>query len=341
MKKLLGILLLGLVLTGLFGCGEASSDAFAEWPMTAAENPWRITTEKIDLDKPKNRKYIDWAREDRAGINWRAGPLAPRTYSTPKYFDTEPYLGQANVEPYPISWNETMELVVENTRTSEFGGYTELLVRDKATGETKKIAKGSFSDCDNIVFDVHEILSDTRFLYSQWYVDGGGPWYYLYDLNVGGSIGVAGIDNYDRETLCDLGDGRYLWNNRDRYEGDERGLYLIDMSAFEAGGKSARRMLVPWSEQDSGSILHLSSDKRFVYMELYQGFDHTWRRAVYDVETGEPVALFELPGNAVGAPENSVLMGDDLEYVYNWGGSMDDPTIYSFCIIRYDMEPVL
>lgn len=323
---MLCIALLCLLAAGCSGCGE-------QGPKTAT-GPWNVTVERIDLDKPENQKYIDWAKNRRY----------QSTFSKPKYFDVEPYrkayweqMGKA-LDPWTYKtpwekcrpWNETKELVVRETYTSESSGYSEFLVRDKATGKTEQIAKGGFLDGEGGVgFDVIQILGDTRFLYSRCHPDDGGAWwYYLYDPTIWGSICVASDINGD---LCDLGNGRYLWNNYGGWDENGRGLYLIDMRAFEAGENDAKQRLFPWHSGESGEIRHLSSDKRFVYMDI--DIYKTGRcRGVYDTDTGEQAAFFAMPENS----GEGVLIGDDLEYVYNWSGDADDPTIYSFSIIHYD-----
>jgi len=165
-----------------------------------------------------------------------------------------------------------------------------LLVRDRETGETQPISKGGFGGDDGVVFTVDEIFSDTRFLYRRYYWNYGPDCYYIYDSQLGGNICVSS-DDYGE--LCDLGNERYLWCETNIGLGS--GLYLIDMGALAAGSKDAKRTLFNWGSEYSGDILHLSSDRRFVYVELYRYSDDTRNRGVYDTETGEQLAFFELP----------------------------------------------
>jgi len=328
-KRVLSVVLVCLLVAGVMGCGKQEVWEEPSVPETTmeetteaiklSENAWGVEIERIDLEKPENKHYIKWAKKK---PNW----YNTRTYSKPKYFDVDAYLNQADNEPYPRSWNETKELVVQSTNTSEWEGYTELLVRDTVTGETECIDKGGFADFDGVVFDPVVILSDTQILYHRWYWDGGSGTYYLYDLAIGERILVS--DNYGG--LCDLGDGQYLWC-------DDEALYQVDAYALKAGEKNAKRTLVRCdSNYVFGDIHHLSSDKCFVYVNIYNRSDSTWHRGVYDVETGEQVAFFEIPVFTSGNIYNYVLIDDDLEYVYNWAGNVDDPTIHTFIIIHYN-----
>jgi len=301
--------LLCLLLAGLCSCGQ--TEVVEEASMTVTEkateaavivlsdNPWGVTIERIDLDDPENQKYIDWAKKHRYKTSFEA----------PNYFDAEAYRKQADEKPAPWTyvwenkkknmlremyqpWNETKELVIRNTYSDEDFGYKELLIRDKATGETECIDKGGFSCSDGVVFDPVLAISDTQFLYNKFFWDGGSFGYYIYDLAIRERICVSDYG------LCDLGNEQYLWSDiKLKYMDNENALYLIDMRALEAGGKGAKRMLASWGDYGFGEIRHLSSDKRFVYVNI-----HRWsagntmqHRRVYDISTGELVAVFDIP----------------------------------------------
>jgi len=347
MKRLLCAVLLCLLVVGLCGCGkqgvveELSTVPSTSQPMAVpqkiSEHPWGVTIEQIDLDDPENQKYIDWAK----------GHQYERSFNRPDYFDVEVYVKQADEEPDPWirvwenkkknmlrerhrPWNDAKELVIRYVYSDEYSGHKELLVRDKATGETECIDKGGFYDANGVVFDPVVVLDDTRFLYSRYYWDSGDPdMYYIYDLEIGERICVAGSG------LCDLGNGPHLWS--DSGMGIEGGvLYLIDMRELEAGKKEAKKELVRWgSDYYAVEIYHLSSDRRFVYLDFSLDSEHTGyrtrHRGVYDIETGGQVALFEIPDSRAGY----ALISDDLEYGYYSAGNMDDPTVHSFYIIHY------
>jgi len=333
MKRLLCAVLLCLLLAGLCGCGKQAQ--------TVAPGPWGVTIEEIDLSKPENKKYIKWAKEYHA--NWES---YSKIFSAPNYFNVEAYVNQMGEEPDPWtyvwedeenkellemhrSWNDTKELVIRATYENEYSGYNELLVREKATGETEQIAKGGISEFDAGSFSVLDVISDTRFLYRLSYYNYGPSQYYLYDLEIGGSICVA---SSELDMLCDLGNERYLWCDNEQTVG-KRTLYLIDMRALEAGKKGAKLELVSWDSDYSSRIKHLSSDKRFVYMSLFRYSDGTMHRGIYNVETGEQVVDFELPDQLVS---DLILINDDLEYGMKWFYSEDGPEVNLFYIIRYD-----
>jgi len=349
MKRVLCVTLLCLLMAGLMGCGEvvqpeATTTTKATLQTIALGKQWGVTIERIDLSKPENKKYIDWAKGSRYSKN----------FSAPEYFDVEPYW-QAYQEmweeerklwttcdledeaAYKLQescrpWNEAKELVIRSTyEENEWDGFMEFLVRDKATGETQLIAKGHDADYDGVVFDTINYLSDTRVLYHMWYWDGGDWGYYIYDLEIGESICVTGGD------LCDLGNGRYLWIDQRYVNVDSVStLHLIDMRAFESGKKGAKSTLVNWGDDYSASITHLSSDKRFVYVYLHRLSDYARLRGVYDVNTGEQIALFEMPDVQMTAADGWGLINDELEYIYNWAGNVEDPDILWFYVIRYD-----
>ena len=326
-RRKLCIVLLCLSLAGSLGCGKQE--------VVETTGPWGVTIEQIDLDDPENQQYIDWAKK-RPHAN---------TFEPPEYFsewaherrtdeedDAWTYVWADKEKNMPLekyrSWNKKKELVVRFLHKDDFDGDKELLVRDKASGKTVPIAQGVF----DVIYDNIRIISKTRFIYDVWYWDGCGiEQSFVYDLETGDSICYWSMG----KGLCDLGDEQYLWCDWNESAGSS--LYLIDMRALEAEKKEAKRALFIWGNGYGGNIAHLSSDKRFVYVNLYYRPDNTLHRGVYDVETGEQVAFFEMPGYH----ENSVLIGDDMEYRYQTAGSADDPTILSFCIIHYDMEPVL
>ena len=359
MKRLICIALLCLLLAGLIGCGQAPPpEETAAAPETftfttgvvpvTQPNKWGVSIEHIDLSKPENKKHLDWAKKD-----YENRGSYPNTFKTPKYFDVEAYRKayweQENKKPDPWvyvwedekagklrekhrPWNETKELVIRSTYESECEGYRELLVRDKTTGETERIARGYFADYDGVVFDQVKILSDKQFLYHIWYWDGGDWGYYIYDLELGESICVSGGYN-----LCDLGDGRYLWADT-RYVNVDgvSTLHLIDWRAFDAEKQDAKCTLVNWGDNYAVDIRHLSSDKRFVYVDLYRVFDGKRCRGVYDINTGEQVAFFEMPDPRM---DRWVLISDDLEYAYYSAGIENNQPEHScFHIIRYDQK---
>jgi len=228
-------------------------------------------------------------------------------------------------------WNETTEIVIRHTYDNEWEGTVELLTREKATGETKQVAKGYFGAYDGLAFFINKILSDTRFMYGQFYWDGAGDAnYYLYDSDVGESICVA---SGDLDELCDLGGGRYLWCGGNLNGIPEHALYLIDVRKFDAGDKDARRTLFSWGGHYSGRISHISSDKRFLHVDLYSHSGGKSYRGIYDVDSGEQVALFELPD---GRLEIKVLIADDLEYMCLPAFYYDNPDARDFYIFRYD-----
>ena len=336
---MISIALLGLLMAGVCSCGQVEVAEVTETTTEAdvialSENPWGVTIEQIDLDDPANQKYIDWAKEC---------PTS-NTFESPEYFsewthemrtDKEPsswtYVWANKKKNMPRekyrSWNETKELVVRFIHKNESDGDKELLIRDKATGKTVQIAKGGF----DTLYDIR-IISDTRFLYDVSYWDGSGAEQSLvYDLETGDSICYRSIV-WDK--LCDLGNEQYLWSDRNRDA--ESGLYLIDASALATGNKNAKHTVFSWGSDYSGGIQYLSSDGRFVYVELYQFSDDTRNRGVYDVETGEQVALFELPLAFTSVAYDYVLISDDLEYVYYSAGPVNDPVIHYFFIIHYD-----
>jgi len=223
------------------------------------------------------------------GCGKQEAEAGPWGVDEPKYFDVEAYEREADDGPYPRNWNDAKELELRFTDKDEYNGYGELLIRDKATGETERVAKGSYSDCGGTALGVTKILSDTQFLYYKMDTDGGPDFYYLYDRRIGESVCVySSVLGY----LCDLGGGRYLWLDWD--EDTWYTLYLIDMRALEAGEKDAKRTLVRWDwDCYATNICQLSPDKRFVSMVLIRQPDYTRFRGVYDVDTGEQVELID------------------------------------------------
>ena len=359
MKRILSVAMLGLLLAGLWSCewaevAEETSTAVPQETTEAevialSENPWGVTIEHIDLEKPENKKYIDWAKKDYAERS-----LVSNNSKEPEYFDIEVYVKPEGpgYKPWVYEaepdlwfndwedeenrilrekrrpWNETKELVLRYVHEYGYDGYSELLFRDRATGETKRIDTGYIGGDQFVDFEVF-IISDTRFLYQKWDARFGHGSHYLYDLKIGESICVRDGN------LCDLGDERYLWG-----DGKTRGmekisaLYVIDMRKLEAGSKDAKRTLVHWGDDYSGAIQHLSSDKRFVHVNLHRFSDLTIHRGVYDITTGEQVAFFMLPLHTHFPAYNYALINDDLEYV---GFARWDT--YHFFIVHYDMEP--
>ena len=323
MKRLICILLVGLLAAGVMGCGQVQ---------TVTPGPWGVTIERVDLSKPENQKYLNWAKRQNKHLTWTSFWRTLKVL--PKYYWveilTKDILKNRRHDPWTHEedtdilrekhrpWNDTKELVIRETDTNEadygWEWRIELLVRDKATGETECIDYGSDNGHDGVVFDPIAILSDTRILYHKWHWDGGfNGDRFLYDLAIGERICVSGGH------LCDLGNRRYLW-------GDGNALYLIDLRALEAGKKEAKRELINWGD-DYGftGIKYLSSDKRFVYVQLYRYSDNTLHRGVYDTNSGEQVALFELPLSNDHTPTEHGMsfISDDLECISYGGDDVD------------------
>ncbi|MCL2507992.1 MAG: hypothetical protein FWF05_02315 [Oscillospiraceae bacterium] len=331
MKKLFAVTLCLALLT-LCACGDGKDKS------SVPSGEWDVSIENIDPGKPENKEYIDWAKEKGRDF-WSA------TFSEPEYFDVDSYATQANKDAAAwidvwedeangkrreryCSWNDTKDLVICFEHIDEESSNKELLIRDKATGKTETVAKGS----NRGVFDVY-ILSGTRFLYRQDKDWNYGPfWWYIYDMELGGEICVASSDGGD---LCDLGDERYLWSDWNNIGDVENALYLIDMRAFAAGSKDAKRELFRWGGDYFGLFLHLSSDKRFVYMNIYASFTEFYR-GVYNVDTGEQVAFFEIQADRIDSFNGYALINDELEYLYEATDNYNDPDIKFFYVIRYD-----
>lgn len=325
MKRVLRIGLICLLAAGLAGCGQTKP---------AAAGPWGVTVEEIDLDKPENQKYVKWAKRQEKTLEWTL--FWPALKMMPKYywFDILKSTMPGNRANDPrvnqlLPWNDTKEVVFRDVAEDEHEAHTALLVRDKATGETEQIDECRSHPDALIIFDAVMILSDTQILYHKWHLDGSFiNEYFLYDLRIGERVCVSS----DRCDLCDLGKKRYLW-----FEQQEGAIYLIDACALKAGEKDAKRTLVRWdSDYGYRNIHHLSSDKRFVFVEFYRGSDDTRHRGVYNVETGEQVALVETSHLPASIWDAWVFINNDMEYGYRATGDADDTTIDSFYIIHYD-----
>jgi len=311
---------------------------------------WGVSIEEVDLSLPKNKKYVRIAKGDWSAVGGRPEPCGGQMYFYVGKYDAQGYVpgdwvtvgkyeGRGSVVERRRQWTKTLELVIRDTHDNDVVGYKEFFVRDKTTGKIMMVDEGIFADICGVVFDNVRVISDTQFLYAEWYTDCYGEADFLYDLKVGDSICVN-----SNELLCDLGDGRYLWREY-RYGEKINRLFIADANKFNAGDKDAKRVLVDWGEEYNGVIDHLSSDKRFVYTYLFSEYSGARYRAVYDVNTGECVAFFGLPEG--GGGENSrVLMSDGLEYVFNAfhghkvyaDGRTEwyEPQVYSFFIIRYN-----
>jgi len=303
-KRLLSVTLMCLLVAGLLAYGQQG---------VARPGQWDVTIEQIDLEKPENQKYIDWAEKDCAGKN------SHQIYELPGPGEWT-YPDVRGTPEKRLPWNEKMEFVIRWQYLSDCECLNELLVRNKATGRTRQIAEARVYSFDGSYFQVTEILSDTRFLYTQGKKGDAFDYQtYLFDLKTKESICVAAKNP---EFFRDLGNGRHLWLD---WKKDKYTINLTDMRALEAGEKGANRILIRWDEGYPG-MQHLSSDNRFVYMGVYGG------RWVYDIDTGKQVAFCEIPNFAL----EWTLISDDLEYGYSCGGTEDDPEIGDFYIIRYD-----
>jgi len=351
MRKLC-IALLCAALAGLCGCGEvalpeettatSAAETTEAFSIAVAQPQWGVSIEQVDLRKPENKKYLDWAKEDYAKRNVLSKINAPECFDIIPYLEKRgefPYDDWATVGEYgkPGSvferqrdWNDTKELVIRDTyKSGIFDGDREFFVRDKATGKTALIDAGSLWDIGGVVFDEVTILSDKQFLYHMWILDSGEVGYFLYDLEVGYSVCVA----LHSTNLSDLGKEQYLWCENHWYSDNVSVLHMINMRDFNAGKKDAKRTLINFGSDYGAEISHLSMDKRFVHMELYRYSDNTRHRGIYNIDTGEQVAFFEYPDSRL---DRWTLINDEVEYAYYSAEIENGHEDAAFYIIRYD-----
>lgn len=345
MKKLIAvILLLGLLASGAYAFQKNGGEWYIppkKGNVKIIEQPgkWEVSIEKVDLSLPENKRLLHMAKSLMTEKS-----SAPKSVTDPDYFDLENYPQNVDEsdwvttgeykEPGSItesclSWDEEKELVIRDTHDSESSGKRELLVRDKATHKAKQISEGSFASASESYFLIDSFLSDKRVLYERNYTDYGlNNHYFIYDTDTGESICVASSDYGD---LCDLGNKQYLWSTGGS-------LSIIDMRKFNAGMKDAKYTLINLEENYYCGIDHISPNNRFVHLDIIYSTDNLYKkfRGVYNVKTGEQVAFFELPDIR---RDFMVLARGNLEYMFDSGsGSVDDPKIDDFYIVRYKMK---
>ena len=339
MRKYLALFIAILLCLSLAACGRelGGSSAIEVVNEATGPNAWKVTIERIDLNKSKNKKYVKLAKPFRN---------TEHIFKEAKYFDVRTVLDEVEKEPDPWDyaweyeeteellekqrpWNDTTEIMIRFFCADETNGIyeSELLVRHKVSGKTKLLTTGRFCHASGTKLRVTKILSDTQFLYKREDIDGGPTQYFLYDEEIGETICVFS----DAQELCDLSEERYLWR-----DSDTNTLYLIDLRELASGNKNVKRALVHWDSDYSSSITFLSWDKRFVYMRLYRRSDRTKLRGVYDVNSGEQVALFEIPvsNDHTTTGYSVVLISKKLEFVCYGGDKVD--AMYR---IQYDSNP--
>jgi len=94
----------------------------------AQPGKWTVTIERLDLNKPESKKYIDWADKEYANRT----PYS-KTFNVPEYFDVKAYRKRSDNEADTWidvredeeavklrekhrPWNATKELIIRNTR---------------------------------------------------------------------------------------------------------------------------------------------------------------------------------------------------------------------------------
>jgi len=323
MKRLLCVLCVLCAVLLLVGCGQAAD----------APEPWNVTIEQVDLNKPENRQYIDWFEEKDAEPDVKPDPWSY------VWEDDENKTLREKYQP----WSGTTELVIqytpalatEATWDDETSYRVEFLARSKATKETQLISEGHWSYLDwatGVIYTAVDILSDTQIFYEKndYCADCGDSCsYYLYDRETGKSTLVAdpGLAGGGLHYQDDM---RYLSFG---WEGDRTCLYQIDLRKLIAGKQDAKRLIC---RLDSfGYIEHISQDRRFVYLRRFDNDYNCYpHREIYNIDSGERVAEFQLPVHDYGYSNYdtltySALIDDATEYFYSWN-------MTELCVVRYE-----
>lgn len=341
-------------------------------PSVAVESSgvWKVTMQTLDMENPEDTRYIEQvqAKEDNRFVSVKGQIDAWETYFARKEKEKEDALWtyvwadekkETLTEQYR-PWHGSIEFVVRYIKLREREPMVdyerrEFLLRDKSTGKTKLLISANLSDtyatANYYEYDVLRIFDDTHFLYEEYYTDFDGAFRwncYLYDAKTKKSTLIYTTDG----NPIALDDMVYLCVFKD-YDAGKAYLRLNDVPKMIAGKDNAVRDIARWrifdppdkpTENDmylSLQLNYVSKDKRYVYMTLskdYNGRDDL--RAVYDIETGEEMARFDLDMSNLS---KSMLLDNKTELMIDkrihgdhitWKERLDAGEQYR--LVRYD-----
>jgi len=339
-KLCVGLLCL-LMATGLWGCGERTTeDSF--------EEEFTETITKIDLTAPESQKYRDWLEEFcTIPPTWGLEFLEPSSTSPktnkPDIKESKSDWGREYVETSdarPVEeswktwdWNDTWELELysydSNTR------WDVLRARNKDTGETRFISE-MFDlglGFGGIFAVVH--IDETCIIYSD--SSGEEGWlYYFYALEQGESkyIGKRGDSGF-------LDGERTKWWYQECVDGSQA-LYYIDLRKMTTGDNDAEREIYREdgfycryaciAERDERSTIYFHINKVNLLNFI----------ATYDLQDDRIVGFLELPlsdwhGMAQILPNRIYCFNQNLAIAYLQNSEKIDLSTIDFYVINLDI----